>query len=247
MINPHLARRRFARWLTALLLLGGLSACESGMLEEVLNSVGSDGAGLSNDTIAAGLKEALTVGTGRVVDNLGTSGGFASSTRFRIPLPEQLQTAKSVAAKVGMDGYFTTLEDKMNEAAEAATPKARALFVDAVQALTFQDVLSIYQGGDNAATEYLRGRMASPLKSDMRPVIDQSLAQVGAVSTFNQLLSRYNALPLVDDIDADLTGHVLDYANNAIFAELADQEAQIRNNPVKRSTALLQQVFGASG
>lgn len=240
-------RRRLTRCFAALFLLGALGACESGMLEEVLNSVGENSTGLSNDTIAAGLKEALTVGTGRVVDNLGTRGGFGSSTRFRIPLPEQLQKAKSVAAKVGMDSYFVTLEDKMNEAAEAATPKARALFVDAVQALTFQDVLGIYRGGDNAATEYLRGRMAEPLKSDMRPVIDQSLAKVGAVNAFNQLLSRYNALPLVDDIDADLSGHVLDYANSAIFAELADQEAQIRNNPVKRSTALLQQVFGASG
>ncbi len=235
------------RGIAAALLLVGLTACESGMLEEVLSTVGSDESGLSTATIAAGLKEALTVGTGRVVDNLGTSGGFANSTRFRIPLPQQLQQAKSVAGRFGLDGYFVTLEDKMNEAAEAATPKARALFVDAVQALTFEDVMAIYRGGDDAATTYLRGRMAEPLKADMRPVIDNSLAQVGAVNTFNQLISRYNALPLVDDIEADLSGHVLNYANDAIFAELADQEAQIRKDPVKRSTALLKQVFGAAG
>lgn len=230
----------------AVLLVALLGSCDSAALKDVLDTVGSSNSGLTNDTIAAGLKEALTVGTDRVVDNLGVDGGFLNSSRFRIPLPAQLQQAKTAAARVGLDGYFETLEVKMNQAAEAATPKARALFVDAIQALTFADVMGIYRGGDNAATDYLRGRMAAPLKADMRPVVDRSLAEVGAVNAFNQLISRYNALPLVQDIDADLSGHVLDYANEAIFAELADQEAQIRKDPVARSTELLRQVFGAA-
>lgn len=221
-----------------------LTACESTMLQDVLRIGDGTDATLPRDTIAAGLKEALTVGTGRVVDNLGATGGFSTSKAFRIPLPESLQKARSIASKVGMGGYFDDLENKMNEAAEAATPKARSLFVGAISQLTFSDVINIYQGGDNAATDYLRAKTAAPLKQEMRPLVDSSLAEVGAVSSFNSLLARYNALPMVNDIDADLTGHVLEYANSAIFTELASQERQIRRNPRKRTTALLQQVFG---
>lgn len=220
-----------------------LVACESTMLQDVLNSSSNGAETLSSDTIAAGLKEALTVGTGRVVDTLGVSGGFGDSKQFRIPLPETLQKARSVASKVGMGRYFDELEDQMNLAAEAATPKARKLFVGAIQQLTFSDVMNIYQGGDDAATQYLQGKTEQPLKAQMRPLVDDSLAEVGAVNSFNALIARYNALPMVNDVDADLSGHVLDYANRAIFAELANQERQIRKNPAKRTTELLQQVF----
>ncbi|MFK7913553.1 MAG: DUF4197 domain-containing protein [Pseudomonadales bacterium] len=246
-MTPSTSRRRPVRRYIQILLAGScltLAACESTMLQDVLNSGGGIDTTLSSDTIAAGLKEALTVGTGRVVDNLGARGGFGESKAFRIPLPESLQKARSVASKVGMAGYFDELEDKMNLAAEAATPKARSLFVGAISQLTFTDVMDIYQGGDNAATEYLRGKTAEPLKREMRPLIDSSLAEVGAVSSFNKLVARYNALPMVKDVDADLSGHVLQYANGAIFTELASQESQIRKNPRQRTTALLQQVFG---
>ena len=188
----------------------------------------------------------MTVGTGRVVDNLGKNGGFGASSAFRIPLPTALNNAREVASTVGMAGYFDDLEDKLNLAAEAATPKARSLFVDAIKQLSFADVMQIYRGENDAATQYLQGKMGNPLKSAMRPVIDNSLAQVGAVNSFNSLVERYNALPLVDDIDANLSDHVLAYANSAIFTELANQEAAIRKDPLKRSTALLKQVFGAA-
>jgi len=232
-----------------LVVLGalGLSGCESAALRDILASTTNNSGGLTSDTIGNGLKEALTVGTGRVVDNLGSKDGFLGSSQFRIPLPQSLQNVRGAASRVGLGSYFDELELKMNRAAEAATPKARSLFVNAISQLSFDDVMSIYRGGDNAATQYLRGKMAQPLKEEMRPIINASLAQVGAVSVFNDLVSRYNRLPLVTDIDANLDNHVLDYANSAIFTQLESQEAAIRKDPLKRSTALLRQVFGASG
>ena len=230
--------------LLVLLLLGSLAACENIALDDLLET-SSGSSALSNDTIAAGLKEALTVGSGRVVDTLGTTDGFLGSNRYRIPLPESIEGVRSAASAVGLGGYFDELETKMNRAAEAATPKARALFVDAISQLTFSDVVDIYQGEDDAATQYLEGKMGSPLREEMRPIVDTSLAQVGAVQVFNDLVGRYNALPLVKPISANLNDHVLDYANRAIFAQLAEQEAAIRNDPVQQTTQLLRRVFGA--
>lgn len=218
-----------------------LSGCESINLEDVL-AAGTSASG--DQTIAAGLREALEVGSNSVVSLLGSEGGFNTSPSYRIPLPESLAGVRSMANTVGLGSYFNTLEDKMNEAAEAATPKAQALFLGAIRQLSFADVMGIYNGGDNAATQYLEEKTGAQLASEMRPVIENSLSQVGAYNTFNELISRYNALPLVADIDADLTGHVTRLANSAIFSELGKQEAAIREDPARQTTALLKQVFG---
>ncbi|RLB94290.1 MAG: DUF4197 domain-containing protein, partial [Deltaproteobacteria bacterium] len=45
---------------------------------------------LASGDIVAGLKEALRVGSGRVVDRLGTADGFNADPRVHIPLPERL-------------------------------------------------------------------------------------------------------------------------------------------------------------
>jgi hypothetical protein len=222
------------------LILGG---CESlPELAQVLKVPTADDV-LSTQTIAAGLREALEVGSGRAVDSLGRPGGFFRSS-FHVPLPETLRQAQEVAERFGLSGVFDEMEVKLNRAAEAAAPKAQALFVSAIRQLTFEDVMAIYQGGDDAATRYLKRTTSAQLRAEMQPIVDASLAEVGAVTTFKTLAEQYNRLPLVTPVDADLTGHVLGYASNALFSRLAREEAAIRKNPAKRTTELLRQVFG---
>ena len=227
-----------------LLMCGVLNACESlpEIAEELLQGSTSS---LSNDTIAAGLREALVVGSERVVENLGVEDGFYGSS-FRIPLPDRLQQVRETADRFGLGGGFDNLEQRINRAAETATPKARALFVGAIEQMTFADVMAIYRGPDDAATSYLRRTTESELRANMRPIIDDSLNQVGAVRSFNDLVSSYNALPFVEPIEADLSDHVLRYAGDAVFTRLASEEAAIRKEPVKRTTELLRTVFGSS-
>ena len=225
----------------AMLILPLLAACETlpeleGLLQPSAES------GLSRQTIADGLREALVVGSQRAVDQLGTTDGFAASV-FRIPLPEPLQQARSVASRFGMGGMFDELELKLNRAAEEAAPKAASLFAGAVRQMTFSDVMGIYNGPEDAATAYLRRTTEQQLSGQMRPIIERSLASVGAVGAFEELAGRYNRLPLVEPIEADVSQHVLGYANDAIFKQLAVEEAAIRENPAQRTTELLRRVF----
>lgn len=220
-----------------------LQGCEStALLDDLLGSTNS-GSAISNDTVARGMREALTVGSARVVDTLGAEGGFANSI-FHIPLPQQLQDAKQFASRFGLDGPFEDLELKMNLAAEAAVPEARALFVGAIQAMTFNDVMAIYRGPNDAATQYLKQTTQTTLDNRLRPIINTHLNSVGAVRTFRQAVDQYNAIPLVKPIDADLNGHVSGYAMDALFSQLAKEEAAIRQDPMKRTTQLLRTVFG---
>lgn len=236
-------QRLFQQTICVALLLC-LQGCESTALLDDLLKTTSSGTGLSNDTIAQGMREALTVGSARVVDTLGTEGGFANSV-FRIPLPQQLQDAQEFANRFGLGAPFETLEAKMNQAAEAAVPEARNLFVGAIRSMTFADVMAIYRGPDDAATRYLKQTTQATLDSRLRPIINTHLNSVGAVRAFRQAVDQYNAIPLVKPIDADLNGHVSGYAMDALFNQLAEEEAAIRRDPVKRTTQLLRTVFGA--
>jgi len=211
--------------------------------ESVLGS--SQGGALSSADITAGLKEALTTGSNAVVGQLGQRNGFSADPTIRIPLPKALVTARDFASKVGLAGSFDDLENRLNRAAELATPKAKSLFVGAIRDMSVQDASGILQGPDNAATEYFRGKTGPSIKTAMRPLVDDALAEVGAVQTFNQLLKQYQAIPLAPKVDADLSGHVVDKGSDGIFHYLAEEEKSIRTNPLARTTDLLKRVFAA--
>ncbi|MDH3331853.1 MAG: DUF4197 domain-containing protein, partial [Desulfobulbaceae bacterium] len=195
--------------------------------------------------IGAGLKEALLVGSQNVVSQLGRPDGFNLDPAIHIPLPQQLNNVKSLLGKVGMSSMLDDLELKLNRAAEVATPKAKELFAQAISEMTFEDVMNIYNGPDDAATRYFQEKMTPPLAREMQPVVDQSLAEVGAVQAYDNVMGEYRGIPFVPDVKADLTSYVVEKGMDGIFHYIALEEAAIRQNPAKRTTELLQRVFGA--
>jgi hypothetical protein len=199
---------------------------------------------LGSDEIGEGLREALRVGTQTVVEQLGKSGGFNLDPQIHIPLPSQLDQVKSILGKVGMESMLTDLESRMNQAAETAVPKAKALFVDAINDMTLDDVMAIYNGPDDSATEYLKSKMSDSLAIEMKPIIDESLADVGAVKTYDDIMQQYSSVPFVPKVDVDLSDYVVQKGMDGIFYYLAKEEAAIRQDPVKRTTDILKQVFG---
>lgn len=228
-----------------------LSACGgSGPTLDDLNRaassvLNSDSGTLSSNEIALGLKEALTQGSNLVVAQLGQTGGFESDPRVHIPLPKNLLKARDIASKVGLQGSFDDLELRLNRAAERATPQAKELFLGAIRDMSIDDAKSILQGPDNAATQYFRNKTGVSLESAMRPLVDDALSQVGAVRSFNSMMEKYKAIPLAPEVSADLTGHVVDKGIDGIFLYLAEEEKAIRDNPLKRTSQLLQRVFGS--
>lgn len=230
---------------SALLVSCAADGPKLGDLTAVAGSVLGSGASgpVSIDEISRGLKEALAKGSDTVVKQVGQANGFSADPAIKIPLPASLQKAREVAAKVGLEGSFDDLELRLNRAAEEAAPKARDLFIGAIRSMSVEDAKGILQGPDNAATEFFRAKTGDSLQAQMRPIVDQALAKVGAVSSFNQLLSKYNAIPFAPKVDADLTGHVVEEGSDGIFYYLAEEEKAIRENPLKRTSELLQRVF----
>lgn len=204
-----------------------------------------DASSLSTQEISAAFKQALDIGSRKVVDQLSAAGGFNNDSAIRIPLPEKLQTVKKWMGKVGLGDRMDDLEVKLNRAAEDAAPKAKSLFVDAIKAMSFDDVRKIYNGGDNAATDYFREKMTPALTQEMQPIVQNSLSEVGAIKLYDSAMSDYKNIPFVPDVKTDLVNHVVDGGLDGIFHYLAKEEAAIRQDPVKRTTELLERVFGA--
>jgi hypothetical protein len=253
-VNPGIKKAIYKRntlyipiLLSLNLLLGACQAEWQQVSRQVLNQVGhQNGSALSIHEIDAGLREALQVGTDRVVGQLGKTDGFNADPVIRIPLPDKLAAARDMFEKVGMAGLFHDLELRLNRAAEAATPKAKAIFWQAIREMTIQDVHAIFKGPEDAATRYFERKMTPQLATAMRPVIDQSLNEVGAVRVYNQAVAQVNAIPYAPEIRTDLTGYVVEQGMAGIFHYLAQEEAAIRKNPAKRTTELLKRVFGYS-
>ncbi len=199
---------------------------------------------LSTEDMQKAFKEALTMGSETVVSQLSLKGGFNNDAKIHIPLPNSLKTVQSTLKGIGMSSLMDDLETKLNRAAEAAAPQAKSLFLNAIQNMSFQDVQTIYNGPQDSATQYLKSKTSSDLKTKMAPIIEQSLNEVGAIKAYDKAISNYKNIPFVPDVKADLLDHVVQKGMDGMFFYLAQEEASIRKDPIKQSTELLKKVFG---
>ncbi|GAB6053522.1 DUF4197 domain-containing protein [Magnetospira thiophila] len=234
-------------------LLAGMPVAQAGPFDTLMQGVlgggankstGNDSLILGNEDLIAGLKEALRVGTETVVGQLGRPDGFNADPQVHIPLPKALSDAKSLLGGLGLSGTLDDLELRMNRAAEQATPQAKQLFWNAITAMSLDDAKAIYDGPEDAATRYFQGHMTPELKSAMRPIVEENIAQVGAVQLYQQVVARVKTVPFAPQLNLDLTDHVLEEAIGGMFLYLAREEAAIRQQPAKRVTEILQRTFG---
>jgi len=212
-------------------------------LPEGINSLPSGSAGLSNDYIASGLREALDKGIERQVSKLTQKDGFFKNELVKILLPEELQKVDSGLRKVGLSSLADKGLEVLNRAAEDAVGEATPIFVDAVKGITFSDAKNILLGADDAATQYLNGKTNTALYSKFSPVIKTSLDKVGANNVWSNIINRYNSLPFSSKVNPDLTDYVSQQALTGVFKMISVEESNIRNQISSRNSELLRNVF----
>jgi hypothetical protein len=199
---------------------------------------------LSEDTAAAGLKEALAVGTERAASTLSRAGGFSANQALRLSLPDELNGLARTLRSVGFGAQVDELEAAMNRAAERAAGEAVAVFAGAIREITLQDALGILRGPDDAATQYFRNATSAALRTRFAPVVEGAMAEVGVYDAYGELVTRYDAIPFAVKPKAPrLEDTVVDGALAGLWRTLAEEEARIREDPAARTTALLRRVF----
>jgi len=239
----------FTLGLTANLQAGLLDKIQKTITDTTSSTTGSSGGstatnGLTTDQITEGLKEALQVGTETVVEQIGAENGYNGDPAIHIPLPEKMQQAQALLKKFGLSGMADEVEERLNRGAEAAAPKTKEVIYNAISEMTLEDAQSIYSGPDDAATQYFRNTSTAELTETVRPIVEQSLQDVGAIAAYDSLISEYKGYPLVPDIQTNLTDYATEMTLEGLFHYLAEQEAAIRTDPVKQTTEILKTVFG---
>lgn len=194
--------------------------------------------------IASGLKEALRVGFEKTVSLLGQRDGYLKNEAIKIPLPSQFKKAEGLLRTAGFGNQIDNLVLSMNRSAEAAAPQAKALFLSSIQKMTFDDVKKIYQGGDQAATHFLREKTYEDLKSMYKPVIAKKMAENQVSGLYQNAVSKYKTLPLSKNFKApEVEDYVVRKSLDGLFKMLGEQEKLIRTDPAARVTQILKDVF----
>ncbi|MDX2174204.1 MAG: DUF4197 family protein [Bacteroidota bacterium] len=199
---------------------------------------------LTNEEVIKGLKEALTVGTNSSTSIASKADGFYKNPKVFIPWPEEAKDMKAKLIKMGMTKKVNDFEMSLNRAAEEAAKKAAPVFVDAITNMSVQDGFAILKGTDTAATNYLRKTTYSPLKDKFMPVVKEAIATVKVTSYWTPLATAYNKLPGVKKQNPNLDEYVTNKAINGLMLMIADEEKNIRKNPIARVSDLLKKVFG---
>ena len=216
---------------------------------------------LTSGEIAAGLKEALIVGTNKSADILGVTDGYYKDQMVKILLPPEADVIVNNLNKI--PGGNQLVEDallRINRAAEDAAKEAKPIFVNSIKSMTITDAVTILRGNDNAATNYLRNTTYNDLVDLYRPKIKASIDKklVGNMSTgesWDLLTGKWNTVanstigkiagfnPVNISLDDYLTRKALD----GLFLKIGEEEKRIRENPAARVNDLLKRVFGSAG
>ena len=153
--------------------------------------------GLSDATIASGLKEALQVGTQNAVSLTGRPDGYFQNAAIKILMPSQLQPIEKGLRAVGYGPQVDELVLSMNRAAERAAPAAKPIFLEAITAMSFDDARKIVTGSPTAATEYFKGKTSEKLTAAFQPVVAQTMREVGVTQQYQELMGRAQAIPFL--------------------------------------------------
>ena len=209
--------------------------------------------------MVGGLKDALGNGLQHAISELGHDGGFLTNLEVKIPVPEKLQSVEKAARAMGQGALVDQFEATMNHAAEQAVPVAASVFGDAVKNMSISDAQAILAGPDNAATQYFQRTTSTNLYALFLPIVQKATSATGVTSSYKQMMAKvdgagsggmFGSLSGMADkyvgADAlDLDAYVTNKSLNGLFKMVADEEKNIRSNPVARTTDLMKTVFGA--
>jgi hypothetical protein len=232
-----------------IVLLFSFISCD--VLQESLNAVNTSTntkPSLTNDEVISGLKEALQLGIKNSVNLTSITDGFLKNDSIRLPFPPDAIKVREKAIELGLSGKVNDFETTLNRAAEEATKEALPIFADAIKNMTVQDGFTILNGGDGAATKFLKDNTSAKLIEAFSPKVKSATSKVELTKYWNPIISKYNsAMTLTggQKLDPDLDAYITQKAIDGLFYMVAKEENKIRKDPMARVTDLLAKVFGS--
>lgn len=203
---------------------------------------------LSNQEVISGLKEALNVGIKNSVNLTSVTDGFLKNEAIRLAFPPDAMKARQKAIDLGMTAQVEKFETTLNRAAEEATKEALPIFLDAITNMTVQDGFAILNGGNGAATKFLKDQTTAKLTTAFSPKVADAISRVKLTEYWSPIMNKYNAAMTLtggEKINPDLNAYVTQKAIEGLFKMVEQEENKIRKDPAARVTEILAKVFGS--
>lgn len=230
---------------------------------DLLKGAAGLGGSLGQGEIGSGLKDMLKVTARGAIGKLGRPNGFSSDPAVRIPLPGVLEQARQPLSMMGQGGMLNDLSERMNRGAEKAVPKALGIFNKAATNVSFDDARQILTGPPDSATQYFKRSCTGGLTTAFTPIMGSALKGSGAMKAMDSVRQKIGGNSMIGALgqmglgqglgnsgmaqslmNFDLTGFAVGAALAGIFHYMGQEEADIRSNPVARTTPLLKKLFG---
>ena len=203
-------------------------------------------ASFTEEEAGKGIREALEQGVLNAVLNLNRTDGFFGSEFYKLLMPPDAKKIEKTARDLGMGAKVDEAILAINRGAEEAAGLAKPIFLEAIREMTLADAIGIVKGDKDAATNYFREKTRVKLVEAFTPSVEQSLEKTNATRYYADIVNTYNRLPTTfKKSNPDLGSYVVEKALDALFDQVAREEANIRANPAARGSELLKKVFGA--
>jgi hypothetical protein len=203
---------------------------------------------LTNEEVIRGLKDALSLGIENATALTSKTDGFLKNAEITIPWPEDALVIKEKAEELGLNNQVNTIVTTLNRAAEEAAKEAGPIFLKAIREMSVQDGFAILNGGEGAATNFLKDKTFAQLKTAFSPKVNEAIEKVELTKYWTPIITRYNQTTILtgaQKMDPDINEYVLNKAIGGLFLMVEKEENKIRKDPAARVTELLQRVFGS--
>ena len=227
--------------IASLIFVAGIFSFSS--CDEILDNIP-----LTDTQIVDGLKEALRVGSDTAVYQGNKYDGYFGNALIKILLPPEADPIIDLIGQTSIgQQYLNDVVLKMNRAAEQAAIEATPILIDAITGMTISDGITILNGADDAATQYLKGNTQPQINQAFRPYVLDALESVGAQSAWGTLTSYYNPIATIagqPQVNTDLTDYTTTRATDGLFVLVGQEEMKIRTEVSHQVNDILQSVFG---
>ncbi|PKP61079.1 MAG: DUF4197 domain-containing protein, partial [Alphaproteobacteria bacterium HGW-Alphaproteobacteria-9] len=170
---------------------------------------------------------------------LTAPGGFWDEQVARIGLNQLMGTRGDVLSRILTSSLVKDrLEERFASLAIEASFRAAPVVTDAVRVIGFENAIDLVRGGPTAASTFLRAEMGSVLIDAMVPELGE------AIRLSNDPLIGQTIGALTGVNPGDVASRIGREVDNAVWGEIAREEAAIRANPQATRDPLLIGVFG---
>ncbi len=216
-----------------------LAGASGGAVLLLLPACASTGGGFS---MVEAVRRMLLLATENAFARLTAPGGFWDEQVAQLGLGTMLGARGDVLSRILTSALVKDrLEERFATFAIDASFRAAPVVTDAIRVIGFENAIALVRGGPTAASGYLRQEVGTALIDAVVPELGEAL-RLSRDPLIGQALS---ALAGVDVAGvADRFGRQID---DAIWGEIAREEAAIRANPQATRDPVLIGVFGGLG